>query len=610
MIFFVMSVLNFGFVGLSAQSQKQFHFTAYETQFEVQEDANIAVTENLTYYFEGGAFSRAFRYINLYKLESVEAVHVIGSEGEFYTQVDPTDDTLPPGHFFVKNELTRVVIEWFYEVNAQISPVEKSFTLKYVLTKAVQREDVMDVLDVDAVPVDTPRVDRVEVTTIFPGEFSEDELSIASENMRDLTSYTLEGGKTILQFELQNLPSRNAYRVIVGFPPTVQAYVSPKRLINDTAWIFGIFWIFIAIIFSIYLYWVRGRDPTVRVPTELSIKFDPRPPQGLLPGEGVALLKEGRDPSLAAFATFADLARQGYIRIEAAEFKDTNPRITITDQGKEVLATKGLIELLPIEEKLLRMLYELEKEMQPEILTMEELQHNKNVLKAIGSEIMDRTVKAGYFDDDPREVRSSYGKKVGFYFLGTTLMVLLLFILYRAWGGLVLLGASITSTICLAAVIPSLPRKNERGAAKTNEYELFLKEVRRRAEGARSEHDPKTAAQLIEEFFPWLLITSIPTSFSLYNWLKAIETMPNARRYPFPCSWYTYPHLSVTSEPSPIGSTSPGVPSSLSSFAQSFSASLGTIATSMGATSAGGGFGAGAGVGGGGGAGGGGAGAT
>jgi len=609
-IFIFVSEPSYGLVGIGAQSQKQFHFAAYETQLEVRKDANIAVTEQLTYHFEGGVFHVAYRYINTYKLESVEDVQVFGPDGAPYAQVAPTEELLTPGRFFVKYELTRVVIQWFYEADARTSPVEMPFTVKYLLSKAVQREGAMDVLDVDAVPADTPRVDFVVVTAILPEQFSEDQLKIASENQKDLVQLDVESDKTILQFTYENLPSGLAYRVIVGFPQTVQDYISPRRLINDSAWVVGILWVIGTIVFTIYIYLVRGRDPAVTIPTERSIELSPRPPQDLLPGEGVAVLKEGRDPSLAAFATFADLARQGYVCLEAEEFEDTNPRVTVTERGEKVLATTGLTELLPVEEKLLQALHELEQAKQPEPLTMKALQQNRKVLKAIGNEIMDRTMAAGYFVDDPRVVRNSFTKKVGAYFLGASLGSLLLVVLFRVWGGLVLLGASIVSVICLTVTIPSLPRKNERGAAKASEYQIFLKEVAKRAKAAKDNEDPKAVAHLMEEFFPWLLIASIPTSFNLYNWLKSIETMPNAQRYPYHCSWYIYPlHLLATSEPPATSGVSPGVPSSLSSFAQSFSASLGSIAASMGASSAGGGFGAGAGVGAGGGAGGGGSGA-
>ena len=608
-IFHFISVASSGLGGLGTQSQKQYHFAIYETQLEVQRDANIVVMEKLTYHFEGGAFHTAYRYINLYKLESVEEVQVFGPDGTPYEQVAPTEELLSPGQFFVKYELTRVLIQWFYEVDAYFSPIEMPFTLKYMLTKAVQREGAMDVLDVDAVPAETPRVERVAVMAILPDQFSEEQVNIALGNQGDLVSQTVEGDKTILQFTYQNLPSGQAYRIIVGFPHTVQDYISPRRLINDSAWVVGILWVLGTMVFTIYLYLIRSRDPAVTVPTARSIEFSPRPPHDLLPGEGVSVLKEGRDPSLAAFATFADLARQGYVRLEADEFEDKNPRVIVTERGEEVLGTKGLTELLPVEEKLLRALHELEQEKQPEHLTLKVLQQNKDVLKAIGNEIMDRTMAAGYFDADPRIVRNSFAKKVGVYFIGASLGLFFLVVLLRVWGGLVLLGASIVSTICLAVMIPISPRKNERGAAKASEYQIFLKEVKRRAELAKDEYNPKVVADLIENFFPWLLIASIPTSFNLYNWLKAIETMPEAKKYPYQCTWYHYPsHLLVTPEPPAASGVSAGVPSSLSSFAQSFSASLGSIAASMGASSAGGGVGAGAGAGGG--AGGGGAGAA
>ncbi len=591
----------------TTSSQKQFHFAAYKTQLEVRRDANIVVTENLTYHFEGGVFQAAYRYINIYKLENVEDVQVFGPEGAPYVRVDPTEKTLPPGQFFVKYELSRAIIQWFYEADASATPLEMTFTLKYLLTKAVQREGSSDVLDFDGVPVETPRVDSVVITAILPDKFAEDQLNIAPNNRKDLVQFTMEDGKTILQFSYQNLPEGQAYRIIIGFPHIVQDYFSPRRLINEQAWLIGILVVIGSIVFTIYLYIVRGRDPTVTIPTERSIKLTPRPPQGLLPGEGVALLKEGRYPTLATLATFADLARQGYVQLEAKEFEDTNPRIIITKKGEEIMTT-GQAELFDFEEKLLRVLHDLETN-QPEPLTMEVLKSSKKVMKTIGDEIMDRTMDVRYFDEDPRVVRKSYAKKVTAYSFGALFGSILLIALFRAWGGLILLGSFIVSIFTFVVIISALPRKNERGVMKAKEYEIFLKEVTKRADFAKDNQDPKTAAHLIEEFFPWLLIASIPTSFSLFRWLKEFEKMPSAKEYPYHCSWYFYPQVMKGSGLT-AGDSTTGGPSPFSSFAQSFSASLGAIASSMGATGAGGGFGAGAGAGAGGGAGGGGAGAS
>lgn len=605
-IFLLMSGASSGSVEIGGSSQKQFHFAAYETQLEVQRNANILVTENLTYHFEGGIFQAAYRYINVYKLESVENVQVIGPKGAPYEQVDPTEEILPPGQFFVKYELSRVVIQWFYEADARGVPMEMTFTVKYLLTKAVQREGSLDVLDFDGVPADTPRVDSVVITAILPDNFSEDELNIAPSNRKDLTQFTVKDSKTIIQFSYQNLPDGQAYRIIIGFPHIIQDYFSPRRLINEQAWLIGILVVIGSVIIMTYLYFVRGRDPAVTVPMERSIKLTPRPPQGLVPGEGVALLKEGRSPTLATLATLADLARQGYVQLEAEEFEDTNPRVGVTKKGEDIM-TSGQAELYDFEEKLLKVLYELETN-QPEPLTMEVLKASKKVMKTIGDEIMDRTMDASYFDEDPRLVRKSYTKKVTAYSFGALFGPILLIVLFRAWGGLILLGSFIVSVLSFVVIISALPRKNERGAMKAEEYEIFLKEITKRADFAKDNQDPKTAAHLIEEFFPWLLIASIPTSFNLYRWLKEFEKMPSAKRYPYHCSWYIYPHM-IEGPGLPVGDATTGVPSPFSSFAQSFSASLGAISASMGVTGAGGGFGAGAGAGAGGGAGGGGAGA-
>lgn len=606
-LFLFLNGPNHVLLNTATSNQKQFHFAAYKTQLEVRRDANIAVTENLTYHFEGGVFHAAYRYINIYKLENVEDIQVFGPEGAPYKQVDPTEEILPPEQFFVKNELSRTIIQWFYEADARAAPMEMTFTVKYLLTKAVQREGSLDVLDFDGVPADTPKVDSVVITAILPDNFAENQVNIAPNNREDLTQFTVKDGKTILQFSYQNLPDGQAYRIIIGFPHIVQDYFSPKRLINEQAWLISILVVIGSIIFTIYLYIARGRDPTVTVPIERSIKLTPRPPQGLLPGEGVALLKEGRNPTLATLATFADLARQGYVQLEAEEFEDTNPRVVVTKKGEEIMTT-GQAELFDFEEKLLKVLHDLEMN-QPEPLTMEVLKSSKKVMKTIGDEIMDRTMDAKYFDADPRVVRKSYAKKVTAYSFGALFGPILLIALFRAWGGLILLGSFIVSIFTFVVIISALPRKNERGVMKTKEYEIFLKEVTKRADFAKDDQDPKTAAHLIEEFFPWLLIASIPTSFSLYRWLKEFEKMPSAKKYPYHCSWYFYPHV-MDGSGLTAGDSTIGGPSPFSSFAQSFSASLGAIAASMGAAGAGGGFGAGAGAGAGGGAGGGGAGAS
>ena len=607
-LFLFINTSGFSSRELNASNQKQFHFAAYESQFEVLTNANIAVSETLIYQFEGGEFHSAYRYINLYKLDNIEDVQVFGPDGLPYTQINPTDDIMPPRQYFVDYGFNNVEIKWFYDVDARIASVRREFTLTYVMTKAVQLQNDMDVLDVDAVPIDTPQVDQVKVTAILPGQFSLDQLTIDPLIQGDLIQHTIEGEKTILQFQYENLLSNQAYRVIVDFPQTVQDYFSPRRVINDNAVGIGFLWILGAISITIYLYIIRGRDPKVTIPTEHSIELSPRPPQDLLPGEGSSLLNEGKNPALATLATFADLTRQGFVRLEAGKFEDKNPKVIITEQGKVALGP-GLTKLLPVEDDLLRELYELEQE-SSEPLTLETLRIKKEFMKAFGNKIMDRTVAAGYYEGDPRIVRNSVAKKVGMYSIGTTIGSLLMVVLFRAWGGLVLLGASLLTAICFSILIFSLPRKTERGVAKEKEYELFLREITKRAELAKDRDTPSEISHLIEQFFPWLLIASIPTSFNLYIWLKAIETMPKAQKYPFRCSWYTFPGIPGSVKPFTAGGQSTSVSHSLSSFAQSFSASLGSMATSMGASSSGGGFSGGAGAGSGGGAGGGGAGAS
>jgi hypothetical protein len=283
----------------SISAQKQYHVTSYGTTLEVQIDGSLKIVERISFSFDEGSFSFAFRDIPWVGYDEIRDLRVEDENGQ----------NLGFEFWFESGEYH---VRWNYPPVS--SPAERTFTITYSVTNALGQVSAdRNRLDWQAVgPGWSVPVENVAVLVVLP--FVVQDLSQIAHSPEP-TKMELTEGTTVLSFYHSGLDPYSWYRVIVDFPKVVDVTVNPARVVRESPITVG-FLGFIAIALGMAAVWfVRGREPRIDSPYG-SVGY-PSPPSGLTPEEVGCLIKQTVDTN-ATLAALISLGKKGYIVLSEA----------------------------------------------------------------------------------------------------------------------------------------------------------------------------------------------------------------------------------------------------------------------------------------------------
>jgi len=583
-----------------------YHIRRYSVKLIVNGDASVSVEENITYIFESGSFSYAYRYINYWKLDDVINIEVgeVTDSGIVWYEKGGSGE----GHFTVNKDPDRVLIKWYYSpVYIETNSVEKTFIIRYKATAVIEAENGKNILDWDGIPADTPKVDIARVQVVIPRNLNSSDLEIQPSN--DAVLKITES--TIITFYHENIPEGLAYRIIVKFPKFIEPVFSFRKYFNQNWILLTIMVIIFSTLTLVIAWYLKGRDqkisPSKRRLIESKYKTlaygQEISPPDLTPTEATVLINERITPITWGSLIF-DLATRGYFKIVN---KDSKTFIEFTEKTNQICISKTDSKLKSFEADFLNFvckIYNVLKEKKRLENTLIPIRKffgefysfkNRKIRKKIEDEIYNELLAKGFFDADPREI----GKRWAYLYLISLIpfgAIMVSGILNNIFGLIFLGFGGITASIFLAIGAYSfMPRKTLLGSEKAYEvkqYAINLLEKIRTFAKAKDDRLKETISLIFGSLIAWLFIVK-----------KGVRLIPNdienaLRGYPL---WYPYwYHYYPSASPKAGRLTATDITSFISNINNSFQSFMSAIRVSGGG---------GGGVGGGGGAGGGGAGA-
>ncbi|MEE9591959.1 MAG: DUF2207 domain-containing protein, partial [Thermoplasmata archaeon] len=284
-----------------ADAGGQYYVSNWDETIVVNEDASIAITENVTFTYLSGDFGFAFRTLVHRGFDEVRDVQVTNGAG------DPVDHTLSGGTFFQDYE-----IRWEWpRIYVGVEPVEMTFVLSYVLTNAVNFENPWvdeDRLFWNIVTDYDVRILDMDIDVILPWSFASEDITARAYAFLSLLPEVQEGDPTIVRYHHPALEAGGAYTVDVYFPAVVRR-PAPGPILE------GLEYLIVIVPATIPLFLLeyrrRRRDPLARDEASMAeVK------ENLSPAEAGVLIDRGLRPRHLV-ATALSLGERGYLEIQA-----------------------------------------------------------------------------------------------------------------------------------------------------------------------------------------------------------------------------------------------------------------------------------------------------
>ena len=257
----------------------------FDVTLQVHPDGTYEVEETLTYDFQQGAFTYAYRSIDADDVDAIRDVRV-------------TSPDVPVDSIRRTDEDDNVRVRWTYPERQ----APATFEIRYVVEEALfergdRNEVVRDVLDPEA----TVPTRDVDVRVVLPAAFdlSADSVSVepAEEGHLDQT-----GGRLVASFHRDRVDQGDSYEVEVSFPKRMAGRYLPTG--TDIA--FGVLLFLTGIGAGGWANW-RWRGPRAE-------SHATRPPDDVTLPAAAALLGRGADGAVSA--VLFELARRGHLTLQ------------------------------------------------------------------------------------------------------------------------------------------------------------------------------------------------------------------------------------------------------------------------------------------------------
>ncbi|MFQ5909036.1 MAG: DUF2207 domain-containing protein [Thermoplasmata archaeon] len=280
-----------------------YYVSNWDETIVVNQDASIAITENVTFTYLSGDFGFAFRTLVHRGFDELTDVRVTDGAGNH------VDHTLSGGTFFQDYE-----IRWEWpRIYIGSEPVELTFVLSYVLTNAMNFENPLvdeDRLYWNIVTDYEVRIQDMDIDVVLPRGFPTDNVTARAYVFPGLPlrPEVQEGDPTIVRYHQPTLAAGGAYTVDVFFSGVVRRPASGPILEGPE---YLIVIVPATIPLLLLEYRRRRRDPVTRDEAFISeVKED------LSPAEAGVLTDRRLRPGHLV-ATAISLGERGYLEIQA-----------------------------------------------------------------------------------------------------------------------------------------------------------------------------------------------------------------------------------------------------------------------------------------------------
>ncbi len=184
---------------------RSYYSERFDVLIDLQENSSFIVTETVVFYFEGGAYTYAFRNLELNELDRIEIL-----EASMDGQVLPKGTS--PGQVEIKTSLSPIEITWHF---LPTSDASHTFTLVYRVEGNVRRVAGLDGLSWRAIPENHEYdIRSSSITVLYPPG-----LTPAGKPGLDGAPYQVQQSPGKIVFTALDISKDTALVVDVRFPP-------------------------------------------------------------------------------------------------------------------------------------------------------------------------------------------------------------------------------------------------------------------------------------------------------------------------------------------------------------------------------------------------------
>ncbi len=491
-------------------------------------NGDVRVVETWRVQFHGSPpFTYAYREIPLNKVEDITDWSVAENGREYVRSGGKEAGTFN----LERNGVGRhksIRITWHFP------PTENStrvFTLSYTLKGALWIDQDFDRFFWKFIESDRSyTIESATVKLHLPARFQPQDVHLATflnAKEQSGTARLQPDGQTIV-FHSGPFPGGTEWEIQAtwphGFvraaPPSWEKEEKAKPWIDLGGLLLGLFIALGGVGGALLMWYLRGRDPEVGAVPE----FLTSPPDDAPPGILGTVVDEKADLS-DILATMLDLARRGYLRIEAKQRKSLFGK----HQDVTFVCLKGYGEwddLMAHEREFLKSLFG-PRAKAGKRRTLASLSNRfYTSIPTIQKALYDEVTKAGYFSRPPDKVRGAYTLRA--FLLGILAAIPAVVAYFLALDSFVVVALSIGAAVAFIAflvVARIMPHKTKKGAvlaAKGRAFRNYLEHLERYS-------SVEQAKSLFEKYLPYA------TAFGISKeWMKKFAAV-NA---PMP-TWYT-----------------------------------------------------------------------
>jgi uncharacterized membrane protein len=485
--------------GLSAQAQsKTLYWERFDVDITVQTDGTFVVQETQVIVFTSGTFREGYRSIPSDRLTSISDISATEDGQPVWVTVGQAGDAY---------EIVWGLLE-------PRSNERRTYVLRYTVHGGLRYYDGGDQVWWKAVFADRSfPVQASTVTVNLPDGATADvveaygtEASVIGQGGQRVVftaDEVLEPGQ---EFEVRvQFPSG----IVAGRPASWQRMEDVRPVIDLGLGVLGALLLIGGPLLLILLWYLRGRDPRVELPTD----YLTEPPSDAPPGVAGTLLDEKADMQ-DILATLVDLARRGYLVIE----EQASSGLFGSSYDFVFRRTEKPTDDLASFEKLL-----LQKITGGGEKKMSSLKNKfYSTIPKIQSGLYDQMVARGFFRTRPDKVRSRYtgigvALLFGFFILGFVAMVALVSVSGAIICPAVGMGATLITLIIVGQHMPVKTRKGAEEAARWRAFKRYLQEIERYT-------DVQEATEQYERYLPYAIAFGLERSWT--RKFSRVESMP------------------------------------------------------------------------------------
>lgn len=271
-------------VGPASAQEKQYELSNFDVTVHVRPDGGYEVEESITYDFQRGSFSRAYR-------------SVVQEDGGAIRNVQVTSPDTPVDSVRMGEDDGTPQVRWAFSDRS----VPAQFDVRYVLENAIYERGGRNVIELDVVADGAVVPTRdVDVRVTLPAAFGLQRERI-SVDPADGGTVRREGGRLVASFQRDRVAAGDDYAVEVSFPKQIEGEFLP----TGTQIVVGLLLVLLGGAAGGIAAW-RWRGPRPDVTAR-------RPVSDLDLPTAVALLR--RNDGQAFLAVLLDLARRGHVTL-------------------------------------------------------------------------------------------------------------------------------------------------------------------------------------------------------------------------------------------------------------------------------------------------------